>query len=576
MPDLLPENKFDRWLSDVAINIDKRAGLYSAAEKSVSLQKQLLLRCRDDINFYTKWFVWQYDTRIPPYDLPFLPFGRQPLLLREFSGRHYAPPKGVAGLSYKHTSTSTTVEIEERLPSLAVVKSRDAGATVCMLIAVSNDYLFHRGSHHGLITRVLPLLDDGTLDSLFGRLDYIFSHLPVWMYNPKHHRRRSHPSLYQNLLNGNLIKGQSADKGAPRGPRYRRLWVDESNFIPELPLILEAASATSDSIALLSSVKGSHTEFAKIALSKGGYKSVKIEERDSRKQGQYLRIDLHWTSDPRKDKAWEEFTRERTLPEVFAQEYDCDFTASTPDRIFTEFSPDKHVLPLSAWKTFEEDWLPECTLLEAWDFGSGDSLTCNLHGYYLEAHDLLYLAYANAWKSERVDVVAAQHAQAGWRTAANPNGTMPHIRVGDIAGKHRESTQESWMSNLSDLGVKLRGIRIYEQEELLQLIRLKFLQGRILVAPRLREPCRANLTLPSLVECLTEYKRRGSKGKAERSPDHDKPEKNIHSHLADCFTMICQEVWGHTSGKIISQTRDAPAKSLLGRERLRERTLFEA
>lgn len=101
-----------------------------------------------------------------------------------------------------------------------------------------------------------------------------------------------------------------------RGGRKLIYFVDESAHIPNPKGIDASLSANTDIRVDMSSVYGMANSFAERAHNP-----------------EIRRFDFHFKDDPRKDDAWERKKRAELDPAIFAQEYDCNFTASIEGQV---------------------------------------------------------------------------------------------------------------------------------------------------------------------------------------------------------------------------------------------------
>lgn len=161
----------------------------------------------------------------------------------------------------------------------------------------------------------------GDPDCLFYKGRLFLQYLPVefrggfTLKNHSAHMRLTFPTT------GASITGE-AGNNIGRGGRKIIYFVDESAHIPN-PKALDAAMAATTEIRIdMSSVQGMANSFAERAHN-----------------GDIPRFDFSYKDDPRKDDAWEKKKRAEMDPNIFRQEYGCDFSASIDGQVI----PSEHV-----------------------------------------------------------------------------------------------------------------------------------------------------------------------------------------------------------------------------------------
>jgi len=75
------------------------------------------------------------------------------------------------------------------------------------------------------------LVDNGSIDSLFGKIEYTIESLPQWIlpkrFNMKQHKKKM---LLKNPVNGNEITGDTMSEKFGRGARKTAILFDELGF----------------------------------------------------------------------------------------------------------------------------------------------------------------------------------------------------------------------------------------------------------------------------------------------------------------------------------------------------------
>lgn len=500
---------------------ERVAFLRLAAEDEKFRALAFKIAARDPV-WFANHFCWGYDPRSFPYINPVKLWKKQEVILKAFVDADGETSHTARGVPHP----------------LLVEKGRDAGGSLLIAIASLWAFLFDKGHDVGLITRIGADLDDRTTNSLFGKIDFLISFLPTWL-RPRYRRARAPKPTLVNLINGNVIQGTSTTAGAFRGSRFRRVYVDEAAHIQDLNAILDALSETTPSPALVSSVKGRGNAFAQIAHAVDGYSCVDYGTGEPSDDGAYRKLWIDYNDDPRKGEDWERETRRRLLPEVFSQEHDRNYDISVPHRIFPEWN-DNMIYDADGWRYFVDNYLHRAKIIEAWDFGTGSSLTAVVWAAVYANH--LYLLDYACWSAQPHSKVISDIAAKGWYTKENPNGVRPWKRIGDNSGKQRESTQYHWFHYFAKQGVHLTGRTVFNPEHVWQVGRQAMREEKIYGSPLIKSRFEPNL--PTLHTSLTQFKRKTQSGRElDADPRQQKKKGDKYSHLADCFVFMLNEVY---------------------------------
>lgn len=501
---------------------ERRFALLDRAVQSEPLQNLLRERWRRDPVAFINDCVWTFDSRVDDWKhRPMVLWGKQPDFCRVVMG--LAP----------HSRNR-----RGKMRPVVLKKSRDEGASVMAAALIVWDWLFNLNSH-GVMTRAGYQLDGGGYNSLFGKIDYTIRMLPAWLVpwrDTKAGRdaRTKRPPVWTHPDDPEaVIMGSTTVDGGWRGPRMRRIWVDEAAWIPAMREILTSIEGATDAPVLISSVAGKGNCFYMVEQGEGR------ETTDMGVQGDgWIRLRLHYSDNPSKDAEWVTIKRAGMTAEAWAQEYEGDYSASAPGRIWPEFKADKHVLRPSEWKRVvaradEEGW----EVIEGWDYGVS-SLTAVVWSLYDARQDVLYLADYGSWRERRIDEIARDVGAYGWACSYNPDGIEPTRRVGDPAGANRDSMLHSPVSNLAEYAIRVQSQRIKNGAALRDMIRLKIAEDRIRLAPGCK--VRKDIALPSLSDCLEQYRRKDPTG------TDPTPKKDDYSHAADALQYICASIWQHS------------------------------
>jgi hypothetical protein len=218
------------------------------------------------------------------------------------------------------------IDIIDKGENATLDKSRDVGASWLLMNIIAWMWLFEESFHALVGSRVEKLVDNYNIDSLFGKIDHIVTHLPTWMtqgYDPTRHRKKlefKHPR-------GNLITGESSNENFGRGPRKHLVYLDEYAFWECDKKVWTSTASTARSRIATSTPSGEHNQFARLRFSDDLH-----------------HLTLHWTQDPHKDLDWyrEECKSLKNDPADIAQELDINYRASAGKLALPWMSDEQH------------------------------------------------------------------------------------------------------------------------------------------------------------------------------------------------------------------------------------------
>ena len=292
--------KLDEWMEspEYQAKVGQRLTIHSACEESNESKVLAMTACRQDIFFFFENFLWTYDPRegMEPNHFPFILFDFQ----KDYISWLVARIKGQ----------------EDGL----VEKSRDMGVTWVTMGMVYYSWLFEDIFTGTVGSRKEDFVDDKTIKSLFGVLDYFLTTTPTWMLPPGFtlNKHRSHMRLY-NPMNQNIVMGESANKNFARGSRNTVIIYDEFAYFPDAEEAwLAGGDATRTRIAI--STPAGENKFKRLRFSK----KLPIKT-------------LHWKLHPLKDEAWYEKEKGRRTEEEIARELDISYDLSVRGRVYPEW-----------------------------------------------------------------------------------------------------------------------------------------------------------------------------------------------------------------------------------------------
>jgi hypothetical protein len=541
----------------IRAELERRADLYERARNDVALQDALYERCRRDPEFWARHFLWTYDTRRPPHNLPFTFFKFQLELFKLFVGEE---PRTRAA--------KRRLDREGRRHRRVVIdKCRDTGISWVSLAGAVYNWQFRGGGNTGIISRKKEEVDDGSEGSLFGKLRTLIKCQPAWM-RPSGFRhggpfdRDRFDDRYMLLINrdnGNVIAGSTTTTSAFRSRRYARVFIDEGAAIPLLFELLKSINDVTPAVWIVSTPNGMN-DFGRLVHGKYGRVRKYGDPADDGVGWIHYRV-TH-DMDPRKTDAWLETQKAERSDTEIAQELLVDYEASDERaRIWPEFKRRRHMLTDDEWRNDIGPFLDGATIIEGWDFGSGPSLTAVVWCAHFPSEDILAVIDYRAWTQALPVDIARDVIAAGWYAKVPKGnvlglppmsgGRLPNLRVGDPAMEQTESDQRSWRKRMRDYGIHIKGKRRTLARALLHM-RERLGAGKIVFSPRCDER-RPGMKkrIPTLVESVQGYKRNTPE---HRSTAQDyvgnipKPRPDIHSHLCDALSYAVE--WAFMRPKV--------------------------
>jgi hypothetical protein len=200
-------------------------------------------------------------------------------------------------------------------------KSRDMGASWMALAVRFHKWLFKPGYQSLLGSRKEDYVDNGTPDSLFGKLDYMIRNIKDPQLLPAGFDVKNNRT-YMKLVNpdnGNIIKGESSNRNFSRGGRYTDILMDEIGFWPDAQ---SSWSAAGDATQCRHAVTTPPNE---PSFAKGLRFSGKVRIRT-----------WHWRLHPNKNDEWYEYQKSRRSEEEMLHEIDISWEYTASGRPYPE------------------------------------------------------------------------------------------------------------------------------------------------------------------------------------------------------------------------------------------------
>lgn len=307
-PKTLTENlRFRVWLQRQC-KIDERMRLAVRA------------KCKQDILFFFNTILWTPDPRTELKNLPFITY------------------------AFQDSYLLWLVDHYRRKEDCLTEKSRDMGVSMMMLGFIFWLWMFEDGFNSLLGSYIEDMVDNGTLDSHFGRLDYFIDHTPKWLL-PESYSRSS--MNLENTTGRSAIVGYAPTERFSRGGRYSLVFADELAFWKHARTAWTAMGDATPCRMTASTPNGKGNKFADLAL-----------------KSNIAKMTLHWKLHPNKDEAWYEAEKRRRTEEEIAQELDINYNKSVTGRVYPEFD-DYNFLS-------HQEYNPLEPLFCSWDFGLND------------------------------------------------------------------------------------------------------------------------------------------------------------------------------------------------------------
>lgn len=326
-------NKTKEYLNDEEYKkkILDRLKINDAGTRSLRARGYIYNLCKRDDNpaegciFFIENFGWTFNPK--EQDVKHMPF-----ILFEFQKR----------------AVRETVEHIETGQDLFIEKTREMGVSWVVFAYISLWYwLFRDGANILLGSYKKDLVDNKTIDSLFGKIDYGIQNLPKWML-PEGFKFDKHRTQLKiiNPQNGNLITGDTMNPNFGRGSRKNVIMFDELAFWEYAKDAWESAG-DSTNCRIANSTPNGYDYYAMLRES-----GIDI-------------LTLHWKEHPLKDDEWYRYECARRTPEEIAQELDISYTKSKVGRVYPEW-----VEPNITIGRYEYD--SNLPLYIGWDFGKTD------------------------------------------------------------------------------------------------------------------------------------------------------------------------------------------------------------
>ena len=305
-------------------NLEYRFQVMNLCEKDEAAREIVKEWCQRDIRYFFNVGLWTYDPRTESKGLPFITY--------EFQDEYI----------------ENLLKAYRDQKDMLTEKSRDMGATWMALGVILYLWLYESKFTGLLGSYIEDLVDNKTIDSHFGRFEFMLDRLPWWL-KPKGFEMSKHRNSMklENPNTGGLLTGYAPTERFSRAGRYSLIFADEFAFWKHARSAWTAMGDATRCRLVTSTVNGKGNKFAELAL-----KSSIWKER------------LHWRLHPLKTEEWYEEEKSRRTEEEVAQELDINYNKSITDKVYPEFDEYNYLE--------KQEYNPAEPLFVSWDFGLRD------------------------------------------------------------------------------------------------------------------------------------------------------------------------------------------------------------
>lgn len=318
MDDLTLNNLRDRARMKIACDDPANANARAAA---LELCRRNNKEHSGIVHFF-KYYLFTFDPRQSPADLPFVPYPYQEDYIKDLND-------DIAN------GRSSVTE-----------KTRDMGATWMILGVMLYRWLF-LNENFLLGSKKQEDVDTiGKINTHFERIRYMLSKLPDWMIEDCAFDRRLSGYMKIYKSNGASLVGESMNTAFSRQGRFKAIMLDEFAFVESPEVIWRACGDSAPCKIAVSTPNGSHNFFAQLRKQQHG--EIKV-------------YTLHWKLHPNKDDAWYEAEKAKRSAKDVAQELDINYTISAGQPFYVGFSRGIHVRKMEPNRHRD--------LILGWDYG---------------------------------------------------------------------------------------------------------------------------------------------------------------------------------------------------------------
>jgi hypothetical protein len=482
------------------VRIKERFELLASADGSEEARLAIIAKMARDPVFFVNVALWTFDPRIKdPHRryIPFLLFPKQEEYVRWLKARIDADQDGLTE------------------------KSRDTGATWCVLAVLLHGWLFERGFTALVGSKIVDLVDkQGDPTTLFWKFLFMVDNLPWWLKPPgwKNDKPWRTYLKIENPLTKAVITGASSGVDFGRSGRFKVVFPDEFAAWEYASSAWTSSGETTNCRLPVSTPRGMNF-FGQLANPRN--RSAAMDK-----------FRIHWKDDPRHARTeidertqrpfypYERKARKRYDydPTMMAQELEIDYKRSAKGRCYPTIDRvDRGV--------FRRD--PKSLLYVSWDFGRTDATAigwCQWVRRLARYQMIDYVEFAGQgiefyvpfvtgniptgvdWEYSE-DQIAVIQRHRGWQVEAH---------FGDPAGKQRNPvTNTSVIETL-----ELSGIYVQVNEKS-KSFEARITNGRKLLRKLDVDEERCALWLDAMENAKFLQSREGARQPRKMEPEHD-------------------------------------------------------
>lgn len=202
-----------------------------------------------------------------------------------------------------------------------IEKSRDMGISWVTLAVILWCFFYDESFQALLGSRKEEYVDNWTMDSLFGKLEYLIKRIKDPLLLPKGFSLKKHRTFLKlvNPANNNAIKGESANSDFGRSGRYTIAMIDEGGFWPDFERSWTAVGESTKCRILITTPpdRPSYAKFIRFS------EKIKV-------------LTYLWRLHPDKDDAWYNRQRDRKSEKEMLHEIDISWEYSASGRPYAE------------------------------------------------------------------------------------------------------------------------------------------------------------------------------------------------------------------------------------------------
>jgi hypothetical protein len=236
----------------------------------------------------------------------------------------------------------------------AIEKCRDMGMSWLVLWFIIWCWLFRPGFQALIGSRKEASVDNGKLDSLFGKLDYGITKLPTWL-QPKGYNRaknRTYLSIVNPETKG-FIAGDSQTEDFGRGGRYTIIFLDEYAFWTQD--VWGSVRQASKTVIAGSTVNGKNLFY-------------RLTQRLRKISGSRV-LRMEWWKNPTHTEEWFKQQQAENDEATFAREVLIDYEASVKGKYY----PICSIIEATGRLKERLKWTPGWPSFLSWDYGVSDN-----------------------------------------------------------------------------------------------------------------------------------------------------------------------------------------------------------